>query len=126
MLHAHYITTQRMASGYARCAYSVHCSQEEYEALFRGAPVMHNRVVAGWYDRAKNEVFMRRAGPGEIGVTIQQVRPPRNKPPSQCVSPSPEANSSTSTPAMAASVQLFLLHSARSIAIRPCLPAFPD
>lgn len=79
MLHAHYITTQRMASGYARCAYSVHCSQEEYEALFRGAPVMHNRVVAGWYDRAKNEVFMRRAGPGEIGVTIQQVRPPKNK-----------------------------------------------
>jgi len=48
-----------------------------------------------------------------------KVTTPRNSPASQCSSPMPAVNSSTTTPAIAAEIQQFLVHSARSIASCP-------
>lgn len=73
MLQAHYMTTQRSKGGFARCIFAVYCSKEEHDELFRNAPILHNRVVAGWYDKATREVYLRRAGPGEKGITMHMV-----------------------------------------------------
>lgn len=73
MLQAHYMTSQKSKGGFARCVFAVYCSKEEHDEMFRNAPTMHHKVVAGWYDRAKREVCVRRAGPGEKGVAMHLV-----------------------------------------------------